>query len=128
MLSRSGLQFWFIQIILSSLVILSWGNGYNIKVSINGISDTTLILGHYFSKSMYPDDTAHIDSKGKAIFKGDDPLAQGMYVIYLPNGKYFDIMMGEIQNFTIKTDTANFIAFSTILNSPDNVTSDDRII
>lgn len=97
-----------------------FGNGYNIKVNINGIQDTTIILGHYFNKSMYPDDTAYVDSKGKAAFKGKNSLVQGMYVIYLPDGKYFDLMMGETQNFTLETDTANFIKYAKISNSPDN--------
>ncbi len=97
-----------------------YGNGYNIKVKINGIQDTTLILGHYFNKSMYPDDTAYVDLKGNAIFKGNSPLVQGMYIIYLPDGKYFDLLMGENQNFSIETDTKNFIEYARISNSQDN--------
>jgi len=111
------LFFFFIAFFVWSFL---YGNGYNIKVKINGIQDTTLILGHYFNKSMYPDDTAYVDSKGNTVFKGNGSLVQGMYIIYLPDGKYFDLLMGENQNFTIETDTKNFIEYCRITNSPDN--------
>jgi alkyl hydroperoxide reductase subunit AhpC len=100
--------------------ISSLANDYNIRVSINGIQDSSVILAHYVNKSMYPDDTAYVDLNGEAVFSGEGTLAEGMYLIYLPSGKYFDIMMGESQNFSIKTDTANFITHTKISNSPDN--------
>lgn len=103
-----------------NIFISSIAGGYNIKITINGIQDTSIILGHYFNKSMYPDDTAYVNTKGQTAFKGDEALIQGMYIIYLPDGRYFDIMMGEIQNFAIETDTLNFITHTKISNSPDN--------
>ncbi len=120
MIYRSVQKFFFCSFFTFLVLISLFGNGYNIEVNIKGIQDTEIILGHYFNKSMYPDDTAHVDSKGSAIFKGDNPLVQGMYLIYLPNGAYFDLMMGETQNFSIETDTSDFITYAKISNSPDN--------
>ena len=44
--------------------ITAFSQGYEIKATIKGLKDTTIILGHYLNKSMYPDDTAKIDKKG----------------------------------------------------------------
>lgn len=81
--------------------------GYEIKVKISGIKDTTIILGHHFAKSMYPDDTIKIDKNGVGVFKGDNTLPQGMYIIFLPTKTYFDLVIGEDQHFSIENDTTD---------------------
>jgi len=82
--------------------------GYDIKVKINGLSNKQIILGHYLSKSMYPDDTIKLDSKGFGVFRGKKALPSGMYLIYLPSSKYFDVIIGEDQLFSLEADTVNF--------------------
>jgi hypothetical protein len=94
--------------------------GYEIKFQITGITDTSIILAHYLNKSIYPDDTARVDARGKGVFSGRKPLQQGMYVIYLPDGKYFDMMVGEDQIFSFQTDTVNFIKNIRIEGSREN--------
>jgi len=108
-------------IIFYSLVYFPlWSKGLEIKVQISGLSDTSVILAHYLNKSIYPDDTIRIDSKGKGIFSEKKNLPEGMYVMYLPDGKYFDLMMGADQTFTLLTDTSNFVANTRIEGSIDN--------
>ena len=34
-----------------------------------------------------------------------------MYLIYLPNSSYFDVIMGEDQIFSLEIDTADFIKY-----------------
>jgi len=97
------------------------GNGYSIQVQIEGIHDTKIILGHYFNKSMYPDDTAQVDSRGLGVFSGNETLQQGMYIIYLPSGKYFQIIMGSDQEYKITTDTINFVLNAKIEGSDENL-------
>jgi thiol-disulfide isomerase/thioredoxin len=98
--------------------------GYEIKVKINGIKDTTLILGHHFANSsMYPDDTIKVDNTGKGVFKGKKPLPQGMYFIFLPPTKtYFDILIGDNQFFSVENDTSDLYKKVKFTNSPENVT------
>jgi len=92
---------------LNSLAV--FGKGYQIKVKINGVKDTTLILAHYFGKSIYPDDTIKVNKSGEGVFKGTDLLPGGMYVIFLPSQSYFDFFIDEDQEFTIYNDTADFL-------------------
>ena len=96
------------------------GQGYEIKLKINGLSDTTVILGHYFDKSMYPDDTVMLNKKGVGIFKGQKPLPGGMYIVFLPSTKFFEILISDDQKFFIEADTANFVDNIRIEGSDEN--------
>jgi thiol-disulfide isomerase/thioredoxin len=98
----------------------SSGQGYEIKVKVNGLQDTTLILGHYLNKSMYPDDTTWLDKKGYGAFKGDKLLPGGMYLIYFPSSRYFELIMGDDQVFSLETDTVDFIKSLSYKGSIEN--------
>jgi hypothetical protein len=97
-----------------------YSEGYKIKLRIEGVADEEVILAHYFNKSIYPDDTVGFDKNGEGIFRGKSSLPQGMYIIYLPSGKYFEIILGEDQDFLISSDTTDFIHHAVIEGSEEN--------
>src|SRR4030042_5500497 len=101
-------------------MIAGFSQGYEIKIKIQGLQDTTVILGHYLNKSMYPDDTTKIDKKGYGVFTGNIPLPGGMYLIYLPNTRYFEMIMGDDQEFALETDTFDFIKSLSYKGSEEN--------
>jgi thiol-disulfide isomerase/thioredoxin len=82
---------------------LTLAQGHRIEVEINGLRDTSIILGHYFNKGMYVDDTIRINNKGYGILSGTKKLEQGLYIIYFPDKSYFDLLIGEDQVFKLKT-------------------------
>jgi thiol-disulfide isomerase/thioredoxin len=96
------------------------GEGYEIKVKIIGIKDTTIILGHHIANSMYPDDTIRLDKNGSGVFKKKKVLPQGMYIIFLPNKNYFDIIVGENQKFSVENDTNNLFKRIKFTGSKEN--------
>lgn len=96
------------------------GQGYEIKLKINGLAEKQVILGHYLSKTMYPDDTASLDRGGNGVFKGHKELPGGMYLVYLPNSSYFDVVIGEDQTFSIESDTLDFLKSLVIKGSEEN--------
>jgi len=102
------------------LFSFSAASGYEIHVKINGLKDTTLILGHYLNKSMYPDDSLRLNSKGMGQFAAKNHLPEGMYLIYLPSSRYFEIIMGADQEFSIEVDTTDFINSMIIKGSDEN--------
>jgi thiol-disulfide isomerase/thioredoxin len=110
----------FISLMLQFLVLTAFSQGYEIKVNIKGVSDTTAILGHYLNNSMYPDDTARLDSKGNGVFKGKKALHQGLYVLFLPDSKYVEFIMGSDQQYTLSTDTVDMVKNLVSEGSPDN--------
>ena len=69
-------------LVLSFTLVLSrsYAQGYKIDVQINGIKDTTIMLGYHLGDKKYVQDTAMVDSKGYAVFKGDSALKQGIYL------------------------------------------------
>ncbi len=103
------------------ITISLWSASPKIKVKINGIADTTIILAHYLNKSIYPDDTINLNTRGEGIFKSKNEYTHGMYLIYMPSGKYVEFMMGEDQVFSITTDTSNFITEAKIEGSEENI-------
>lgn len=113
---RSAILF----ILLALFHLPSFGEGYEINLQIHGVSDTNIILGHYINKSMYPDDTTYVDSKGFARFEGESALDQGMYVVFIPTGKFFQLLIAADQFFELETDTANFVDNAMVKGSADN--------
>ncbi len=112
------------RVILLALALLTslsmFPQGHNIKVRVKGIADADIILGYHKDKNLIPVDTAHADKSGWAVFKGDKKYIDGVYLIYLPTRTYFDFIMGDDQDFTIETDTADLIGDLKITGSPDN--------
>ena len=108
----------------SLLILLSysvWAKTPKIRVKIIGLADTSIILAHYLNKSIYPDDTTELNSKGEGEFELKKPLHEGMYIIYFPSGSYFEFIVGKDQDFSITTDTTDFIANAIIEGSEENI-------
>lgn len=91
-------------VLITSISINIAAQGYNIDVTIKGWQDTTLILGHYFNKKMLVNDTIQINEKGMGTFSGKEALPGGVYIIYMPDQKYFDLIIDNEQQFSIYAD------------------------
>ncbi len=107
-------------IFLMIIEFYSYSQGYQIKIKINGIKNDKVILGHHFVDKLYPDDTVNVNSKGEGVFKGDEKLPGGMYFIYLPNSKFFDILINDNQEFEIIADSSANIDYIKSVNSIEN--------
>ncbi|RKE04760.1 TlpA family protein disulfide reductase [Marinifilum flexuosum] len=81
---------------------------YDISVQLINCNDSTAYLAHYFDGRIFADDTTQLIN-GKGKFSKDKVLDQGIYVIYLPSQKYFDLLIGEDQEFSISADPKDFI-------------------
>ena len=98
-------------------------SGYNIKITVNGIKDTVVYLGNYYKGNRYSLDTAKINSKGQIVFKGEEKLAKGMYIIFFPSQgmSFFDMLIADDQEFSLTTDTSDlFIKNMKVKGSVDN--------
>ena len=79
-----------------------------------------MILGYYYNKQIMVKDTAFTDSKGNCTFKGDSLLDQGLYVVYLPDQTYFDLLIGKEQNFKLSTKPKDFLDHIKITGSEES--------
>lgn len=90
-----------------STTLTACSQGYKIDVKIDGLKDTTIILGYHFGEKKFVSDSAFVDSKGVAVFQGDSLLSGGMYLIILPQHTYFDFLLSDNQQFSITTSAEN---------------------
>ncbi len=111
--------------VLAGIFLLSvqsvLAKGYEIKVTINGLRDSTCQLAYYFGDKQYIKDSARADSKGALVFKGDGELPAGIYMVVLPAGKkYFEMIVDKEQKFSLTTDRADLIENMVVKGSKDN--------
>lgn len=91
--------------LLLSLFSLASGDSYNIKIKLkNNNNNKQAFLAHYYDGRVFAVDTAFFNNNGEVVFSKKQTLHAGLYLIYLPSKKYFDILIGKDQHFSIKTD------------------------
>jgi peroxiredoxin len=96
--------------------------GYNIKITAKGLKPESMCqLARYYGDKQYIIDSGKVNEKGEVTFKGTEKWPQGIY-LFVPPGKnkYFDFVMDEGQNFSIETDTADFIRSMKVKGSEEN--------
>ena len=94
--------------------------GYRIEVEFKGLSNDTIILGEYFTSRMIPKDTIVLDQKGTGIFEGEKAFVGGLYLVYFDPAHYFDMLLGDDQDLSIRADTADLVKGIRFTNSEDN--------
>jgi thiol-disulfide isomerase/thioredoxin len=105
-------------VFLSVFFTASFSQGYKIKGEIKNMQDTTAILAYYFGGKQYATDTTDV-VKGKLTFSGDKELEGGIYLVVLPGGKYFELIISE-QKFSFTTDKNDLVASMNFKNSREN--------
>lgn len=110
--------------ILTGIVLLLpgsvWGQGYQIEVQLKGLSGDTLILGEYITTRMAPKDTIVLDQKGNGTFKGEEAFVGGLYLVYFDPSHYFDMLLGDDQEFSLVADTSDLGGSVKFTGSEDN--------
>ena len=96
-------------------------SGYEIKISLKPFKNQYVYLGHYFGKSYPIIDSVLLNEKSEGVFKGENKLNGGIYLVGYPgrNG-FFEILIDEQQHFSIIADTATIARGAKFINSPDN--------
>jgi len=94
--------------------------GYRIEVEFEGLSNDTIILGEYFTSRMIPKDTVVLDQKGMGVFEGKKAFTGGLYLVYLDPAHYFDLLLGDDQNLSIRADTSDLVKGIGFSDSEDN--------
>ena len=94
--------------------------GYEINFSMPSFQGDTLVLGHRFNASFIPQDTVIADGQGRGTFSGEKSLPEGMYLVFLPDQTFFDLLIGKDQVFEFETDTSDYNANMKIQGSVEN--------
>lgn len=115
-------RFLFLSVGLCLWTSTVFSQGYNIKLSVPQMSNKSIILANYFEGKVFAVDTARIDAQGNGVFKKTDrKLARGMYILLFSPSNYFDLIIGDKQNFSIATDTLDVLNKIRFEGSPENL-------
>ncbi|MBA2499009.1 MAG: DUF5106 domain-containing protein [Chitinophagaceae bacterium] len=96
--------------------------GYEIKVKLTPFKNQYIYLGSYYGKQLPIVDSALLNDEGEAVFKGNDPLGGGIYLVGYPDKSgFFEILVDKQQQFSIVADTSDVLKNIRFTNSPDNV-------
>ena len=95
-------------------------DAYNIKIKINNISNTQCYMGYHFAEKQYVSDTLKVDENGTMIYKGIKPLDGGIYLVVAPNKKYFEVIVAGETEFSLETDTLDFVKNMKVKGSKEN--------
>lgn len=105
---------------ISCLSLLGNNHSYDIKVSLRGSNDKSLLLVSYYGESFQLIDTAEIIN-GSFRFQGNKKLEPGVYAIANnKKTKYFDFLIENDFEFQIITNVKSLIDSATIMNSEEN--------
>lgn len=115
--------------IIKSLLILAItfvslntsAQNHAIDIEISDLANQDIYLGYYYGNKTYVKDTITLDAKGQGTFKGDSLLEQGLYIIVMPSKSYFDVIVGEDQVFSLKTNSNDLVTALTVKGSDENV-------
>ncbi|MEM1407693.1 MAG: DUF4369 domain-containing protein, partial [Bacteroidota bacterium] len=110
----------FLFLIFCGYSLTSLSQGYELKFKVDGLADTTFLLGNFFGESTYVKDTAKANSKGEFIFRGNETLEAGMYFLVLNKMRLFDFVIGKDQQFTISTTHPDYIPKMIVSGDVDN--------
>jgi len=106
------MKLFYRSLILLSVIVLgnlnSQAQNLKIDIKLENVSDSSAYLAHYLDGRIFADDTTKLIN-GAGLFEKDSLLDQGIYVVYLPSQKYFDLLIGNDQEFSIKSDSKDFV-------------------
>ena len=68
--------------LLLTIASFAGGKGYDLKIHVNGNTDSICYLGYYYGDKQYLIDTVLVKN-GKFSFSGDEPLDGGIYLIVM---------------------------------------------
>ena len=94
--------------------------GYEIEVEIDGFSGSEAYLANYFMDKQYIVDTSAVD-KGRVVFRGDEKLAEGTYLLVLPpDNDYTLVQIDGDQHFKLRTTAGLLTADMKVKGSVEN--------
>jgi len=98
-------------------------NGYSIKFKIKGLpKDSVCQLAYRYGDKTYLVDSAKAipNAQGQIAFSGKEKLKGGIYLLIMPKSKNFEFLVDQVQDFTLESDTSDFVKNMKVKGSDDN--------
>ncbi len=95
--------------------------GYNIDITLKPYKNSYIYLGYHYGKMKALADSVLLDENSKGAFKGNQPLAGGIYFVVSPRKEIlFELLIDKQQQFTITADSVGLPNSVVFTGSPDN--------
>lgn len=99
--------------------------GVKIRIQVKNLPNTWCRVAYQFGEQRYVMDSLLSDKKGWMDFESDTLLPQGVYQLFLPDTTFFEFLMGEDQEFVLKTENGALMEKLVATGSVDNEVSVD---
>ncbi len=94
---------------------------YEIKITFKPFKNEYIYLGHYLGKQLPIIDSAMLNANSEAVFKGNNKLPGGIYLIGYPNKNgFFELLIDKQQKFSVSADTSDILNSMKFQHSLDN--------
>lgn len=80
-----------------------------LDITIKGLGNKEVLFALEYGYKQIILDTIKLNSESKGFYESKNRLSGGIYIIILPNQKYFELLINDEQFFSISTDTLNYI-------------------
>ena len=116
-MSRLGYILTLLFILCSKLVN---AQGYQIDIALEHLENDTVYLAYHYGNKQFIRDTLIVDDSGQVTIRGDEPLDGGVYLLVMPDMRYFEFLVDNDQTFGIQVDVQDFMGSLTFSGSPQN--------
>ncbi len=107
-------------LLLTHIAAFSQNKAYNIKLQLDGFTDSVYYLVSYYADKFQSVDTAYLNDHS-VIFEGDKTLEPGIYILAGEKmNKYFEFLIDNEQEFSISASKNKLIESITAADSEEN--------
>ena len=103
-----------------SLSVKSFSQGHKIDITVSGTADSTIYFAYYYGDKKFVYDTLKADKNGTIFVQGDDKLPGGVYLVVLPDYRYFEMLLSDDQEFSVKTKIGDLLPSLSFTGSEEN--------
>ncbi len=112
----------FLFLFCANINMASAQNGHEITIELSNFKEKVAYLAYYYGDKPYIRDTVEVEKEGTIVFKGEEELEGGIYLVVLPPENQFVQMFvskGD-QHFTLEVDAADLANSVRVKGSLDN--------
>ncbi len=113
-------KFWFSILIAFIITGSLSGQSHKIEIHLKGMTDSTLLIAYHYGEQKFIYDTLTSDNNEYFELIGEDTIPGGVYLVVLPDMKYFEFLISDDQDFSISTDVNDLIASLEFKGSKEN--------
>lgn len=113
-------KFWFSYLIAFIITGSLSGQSHKIEISLKGMADSSLLIAYHYGDKKFIYDTLTADKNGKIELSGEESMPGGVYLVVLPDMKFFEFLIGDDQEFSISTDVDDLIPSLEFKGSEEN--------